>query len=358
MVHPAITSTSYRAAERRNLTFSCRFLFRFCQIPAFCGPLECRRGFPSSRKVAPRRPDPRLERIGKTLNRLGATDADLLVTPQKRKRAAALELVRQPRDRSAPLLFAARPFLLCGLPLKRPPAGTLVHERRNGHFALQVCGHPDYGLPFGQDRLVPIWVATQAVRLKTREFSFRAGAEVLAEFGLPLDGPHYNRLMLGFQRVFASTIFFGSNKPGQDVPVWDCRRFAFFDRLRLWTGPDGEKRENSIVLSEPFWHEISRHPVPVEREVIRALANSPGALDLYMWLRWRSFGCTRPQRIPLHGRSGLAQQLGGAEYGRDRDFRRTLERWLKTIKLFWPECPVGLVRDNAFLALTPRSKST
>jgi hypothetical protein len=77
-----------------------------------------------------------------------------------------------------------------------------------------------------------------------------------------------------------------------------------------------------------------------------------------MWLRWRSFGCTRPVRIPLHGSSGLAQQLGSAEYGRDRDFRRTLETWLQTIKLFWPECPAELARESAFLALNPRSEST
>jgi hypothetical protein len=33
--------------------------------------------------------------------------------------------------------------------VKRPPAGSLLHERRNGQFVLQVTGHPSYGLPWG-----------------------------------------------------------------------------------------------------------------------------------------------------------------------------------------------------------------
>jgi len=31
-------------------------------------------------------------------------------------------------------------------------------------FLLQVTGHPSYGLPWGQDRLVPLYLATVAVR--------------------------------------------------------------------------------------------------------------------------------------------------------------------------------------------------
>jgi len=38
----------------------------------------------------------------------------------------------------------------------------LLYERRNGQFVLQVTGHPDFGVPFGQDRIVPIFLATLA----------------------------------------------------------------------------------------------------------------------------------------------------------------------------------------------------
>ena len=54
------------------------------------------------------------------------------------------------------LAFNARPFVLCGIPLRRPPITQLIHWRRNGRFFLDITGHPDFGLPFGQDRLIPI----------------------------------------------------------------------------------------------------------------------------------------------------------------------------------------------------------
>jgi len=72
--------------------------------------------------------------------------------------------------------FTSQPFVLCGLPVKRPRAGQLLHERRNGHFLLQVTGHPSYGLPWGQDRLVPIFLATQAIRQKSPQIVFESAA--------------------------------------------------------------------------------------------------------------------------------------------------------------------------------------
>jgi hypothetical protein len=51
------------------------------------------------------------------------------------------------------------------MPVKRPETGCLLHERRNGQFVLQIAGHPGYGLPWGQDRLVPIFLQhLQSVR--------------------------------------------------------------------------------------------------------------------------------------------------------------------------------------------------
>jgi reverse transcriptase-like protein len=75
--------------------------------------------------------------------------------------------------------FASRPFVLCGLPIKRSPRGALMHERRNGHFLLQVTGDPQYGVPWGQDRLVPIFLATLAMRQQRQTITFRSAAEIL-----------------------------------------------------------------------------------------------------------------------------------------------------------------------------------
>src|SRR5262245_31786085 len=94
-------------------------------------------------------------------------------------------MVRENRESEKHNLgFSARPFVLCGLPLKRPAPGCLLHERRNGHFVLQVTGHPSYGLPWGQDRIVPIFLATLAVRQRTARITFDTAAEMLDTFGI------------------------------------------------------------------------------------------------------------------------------------------------------------------------------
>ncbi len=68
---------------------------------------------------------------------LKQTYSGLIVSKQALRKIAALELVRSKRETANQTLgFASRPFVLCGLPVKRPPKGQLLHERRNGHFVL------------------------------------------------------------------------------------------------------------------------------------------------------------------------------------------------------------------------------
>ena len=279
------------------------------------------------------------------------------------EQSLALPLSRQAQRRDEgrqQLLYSSRPFLLCGLPIKRPPAGTLLHTRQNGRFHLQVQGHAKYGLPFGQDRLIPLWVASLAVRQQQRVIRFSAAADILEEFGLPHSGTYYRRLVEGFKRVFASTVFFGTEEQGRREEAWECARFAFFDRMRIWYAQDGksvgtagERFENEIVLSEAFWQEVQAHPIPVERGAVQALANAPGCLEFYMWLVWRCQVARQPQRIPLFGPQGLVGQLGSDAYLRERDFRRTVCRWLSKVKALWPACPVEVTQDGSALLLCP-----
>jgi hypothetical protein len=287
-------------------------------------------------------------------------ELDLLASPQQKRRIESIELVRQRREYGKQeLAFNARPFVLCGLPIRRLPDGIYRYIRRNGRFRLEVTGDPEHGIPFGQDRLIPIWFATLAVRQKSRMVYFRSAAEILEEFDLPKDGPHYRRLVDGFKRVFKSTIYFGTEESLGRNKVWDSQRFHFFDRLRIWcsgsaaedlveTTPD----RNVVSLSEAFWREIQAHPIPVDIRIIRELTNIPGCLDLYMWLCWRCHQARRTESIPLFGAFGLASQLGVTEYSRDRNFRKRLNEWLRLVHLYWPGCPAHLAPDGLALCVS------
>jgi hypothetical protein len=281
------------------------------------------------------------------------------ITKHRLRQLEAVQLIRDQREKqSQDLAFHARPFVLCGIALRRPPESQLLYTRRNGKFFLQITGHPQFGLPFGQDRLIPIWVATLALRQRSRTVRFSTAAEMLDFFRLFKDGKRYHRLMEGFQRIFAATIFFGTSDQPDGRPFFDWARFHFFDRLHLWfhhvepAPARASSPENLIVLSEAFYDEIDQHRIPVEREVVALLANAPGVLDLYIWLVWKTWTLNRHSvRIPLFAAGGLSEQLGTADYSADRFFRRKIHRWLREVQILWPECPANISTDGQSLVL-------
>jgi hypothetical protein len=56
---------------------------------------------------------------------------DLVVTKHQQKRIESIEFVREQRQNGRQeLAFNSRPFVLCGLPIRRPPEGTLKHTRK------------------------------------------------------------------------------------------------------------------------------------------------------------------------------------------------------------------------------------
>jgi hypothetical protein len=270
------------------------------------------------------------------------------------RRVEAVVPIREKRESGTQKLsFGARPFILCGLPIRRLPHGTLTYTRRNGRFLLEIVGHPEFGVPFGQDRLILLWLATEAIRNRSPVVEFESASQILNQWGLPTNGVYYRRLADAFKRVFASTIFFGTREERRGAEVWACSRIHFFDHVRLWfskdTSGDPERRQNLVTLSAPFWEEMRIHPIPVDTEVVRVLANNPGCLDLYTWLTWRCFQAKNAERIPLFGVFGLAAQLGVQEYARERKFRERIRNWLRLVHLYWPDCPAVLSGDGQFL---------
>jgi hypothetical protein len=282
------------------------------------------------------------------------------ISKRQHKHLDAIQLIREQRDQNRQeLAYNARPFVLCGIPLRRPPQSQTVHARRNGRFFLEISAHPRFGLPHGQDRLIPIWVATLALRQKSRSVHFDSAAQMLDFFRLAKDGFHYRRIVEGFQRVFAATIFFGTEGEPARASVLDWSRFHFFDRMQLWCNHTEEvtsssvPTDNTITLSEAFYREIDQHRIPVEREVAAALAHAPGALDFYVWIVWRTWAINgKLDRIPLFGNHGLKEQLGTGDYSLDRYFRRKINAWLRWVKCLWPECPASISTDGHFLLLS------
>ena len=298
-----------------------------------------------------------MESAGSALKR---TVPELVVSKQKLRQAEGIALVRSKREEGSQVLaFSSRPFVMCGLPVRKPPKGQLLFERRNGSFLLQITGHPEFGLPYGQDRLVPIYLATLAVQQKSQTVRFRSGSEMLDTFGMSKGGKEYRRLVQAFERIFGATIFFGSDRVKGTAKVVQRSRFNFLREARIWYNRDAdqtalsEEFENIVVLSDDFYNEITSHPIPTDLEAVRVLAGAPAVLDLFMWLSYRCHIARSEERIPIFGPYGLAQQLGSIEYSRPRRFRVKLEQWLGSIRVLWPGCPAAVSADGDSLKIKP-----
>jgi hypothetical protein len=274
---------------------------------------------------------------------------DLLVSRYRLKQAEGIALVRANREEGRqPLAFASRPFILCGLPIRRPPTDQLLFERRNGNFLLQITGHPQFGLPFGQDRLVLIFLA---VRQKRQAVRIRSAAEMLDTFGMAKGGKEYRRIVAAFERIFGATMFFSTESTRSTATVIHRSRFNFLKEAEIWYSRSGDAPpgQNAITLSDEFYSEIFSHPIPADLEAIRVLAAAPALLDLFMWLSYRCFVAKGPESIPLFGPFGITQQLGCVEYSRPSRFRAMLEQWLQTIRALWPDCPAVISGDGRIL---------
>jgi hypothetical protein len=300
-----------------------------------------------------------MESAGSALRRMSP---DLVVSKQKPRQAEGSCIVRLKREEGKQNLgFSSRPFVLCGLPVRKPARDEMLYERRNGDFVLQITGHPSYGLPFGQDRIVPIYLATLAVRQQSQTIRFRTVAEMLETFGMHKGGKEYRRLVAAFERIFGATIFFGTDTFSGKAKVVQRSRFSFFSEAQIWNSRDPEQCplpdqfENAIVLSDEFYREITSHPIPADLEAVKVLAGAPAVLDLFMWLSYRCFLAKGREAIPLLGDFGLASQIGSIAYARPRRFREKLDQWLDSIRVLWPECPAGISSDGMSLIVNQTS---
>jgi hypothetical protein len=96
----------------------------------------------------------------------------------------------------------------------------------------------------------------------------------------------------------------------------------------------------------------------MEREVVIALANSPGVLDFYIWIAWKSWVLKSARiRVPLFSFGGLKEHLGCQIHAEDRFLRRKLNQWLRVIRAHWPQCPAEISADGQSLIISSSKSS-
>ena len=239
--------------------------------------------------------------------------------------------------------FMARMLALCSLP-RTNPGNRHQYKRANGPYKLVMVAGADNKLPYGNlPRLLLAWLCTEAVRTQSHELVL---GRSLSEFMRTLDiystsggtSGGRTRLRNQMKRLFGCSVslIYEDERGQATVSSLIARRTEFWwnerkpDEPSLW--------ESKIELSEDFFNEIIRHPVPLDMNTLTALKRCALGLDLYLWLVYRTFPLRAPQRITwrqVYRQFGLHPDKASDKFT-VRDFREKVLRELKKIKLAWP----------------------
>lgn len=277
-----------------------------------------------------------------------------LSTRSKNRGRRAVKALAARRTGQQALAFSPRDFVMFSLPHKRMASN--VFERRNGNYRFRIETGGGHVVPFGQDRLVPLWLATAfkaAGQPADNRIRFRAASDFLAAFQIAVDGGSTRTLMERFERWCNTKLtVFDESVSGRLL----FRHYHLIDAGQLWYQRQGNTNQytlwqNVLELHPKFADDLRSSTIPVDFETVVALRDMPGALDLYIWQAHRSWelanhGATRPVAVPL---ALLRAQLGSQSP--ERKAKQLIKRWQGVVKELWPRCPnfFDPTRDMFFL---------
>ena len=237
--------------------------------------------------------------------------------------------------------FMARMMALCALP-RTNPGNRLQYKRVNGPFTLYMNTTADNKLPYGNlPRLLMAWLSTEAVKTGSRVIVLGDSlSKFMRELGYLQQRreatnppPQPNEAAVRLHRLDdlqrrAREQFISSLIAESGEFWWNERKP---DQPSLWN--------SKIELSEKFFNEIIRHPVPLDINTLTALKRCSLGLDLYLWLAYRTFPLRAVQQITwkqMYRQFGLHPSKA-SDKKTVLNFRVKILRELKKIKLAWPE---------------------
>ena len=167
----------------------------------------------------------------------------------------------------------------------------------------------------------------------------------MAELGLtPTGGANgsITRLKNQTRRLFSATV---TASYEDDKQIADMGYRLADKSVLWWHSKDPEQAglwKSTVTLSEHFFNEVIDRPVPIDMRAIKALKQSPMALDIYTWLTYRASYLKRPTVIPW---SSLALQFG-SDYSRLRDFKQAFIDELKKVVLVYGQVQVDATEQG------------
>ncbi len=160
-------------------------------------------------------------------------------------------------------------------------------------------GEPTWvGVPYGsRARLIMLYLQTEALRTNSREIELgKSLRDWLMRLGIPIGGKSLKDVREQAERISRCRLSFHIQAGGRAGLV----NQNIVDTAMFVDGAEpgqGSLFLETAKLSESFYEQLKKHPVPLEEAAIRAINNNSMALDLYCWLAYRLHVLTAPRPI-------------------------------------------------------------
>ena len=205
-------------------------------------------------------------------------------------------------DEESGLGFAYSGWAQCALPHKKladdAPWG-IVSERvklmvePGRRQVVSASGEQSFdfvGVPFGSHaRLILLYLQTEALRTNRREVELGGSMRAwLARVGIPAGGKTGRSVRDQAERISRCRLTFDISTGFRSSGL--VQQTIVDKALFIEAEPGARQGRLSLEtakLSEGFFEQLRKHPVPLEEAAIKALSNNAPALDAYLWLAYR-----------------------------------------------------------------------
>lgn len=202
------------------------------------------------------------------------------------------------------------------------------------------------GVPYGSKaRLIMLYLMGRALETNCREVELgRSMRDWLEKMGIPQGGKSIADVREQAERISRCRLSFQVQQGGRtglvNQNIVDSALFLDAD-----DPAQGSLFLEHAKLSESFFEQLRRHPVPVEEAAIRSINGHSMALDLYCWLAYRLHVLPGTRAVSW---KALKSQFGTG-FSRMDHFRPTFKDNLSLAMAVYPDAAVDVTEKGLML---------
>jgi hypothetical protein len=203
------------------------------------------------------------------------------------------------------------------------------------------------GVPYGSvARLILLFLQTEALKNNSREVELGGSLrQWLAKIGASIGGSNAKAVRDQAERISRCRLTFhihGSGRVGL-VNQSIVDRALFIDSGSMQK--QGRLSLETAKLSEGFFDQLKRHPVPIEEAAIKAISNNPAALDVYLWLAYRLHVLSGDKLVTWKALKGQF----GVSYRHLHHFKPRFVQALELATAVYPDARLGIQEEGVVL---------